>query len=139
MAEQYALDHAWAWFSVHAAQRLQLVGFLLLSVSVLSAAYASAFDHHPGVSGAVGLTGMAVTTAFRRLELRTRELVHVGEAPLVELEARLANLTKIDSLSMVTAAESPQRRITKYSHLIRFVHWVALAAFGAGSVFAFWN
>jgi hypothetical protein len=135
--EQQALGHAWSWFALHAGQRLQLLNFFLVSVAFLTAAYVAAFNDHPAVSGVVGVAGAVVSFAFRRLELRTRELVHIGEAPLAVLEARLAALTDIDSLRMLENAEAPRRKLTKYSLLIRVVQWTAVVAFCVAGGLAF--
>lgn len=135
--EQQALAHAWSWFALHAGQRLQLLNFFLVSVAFLTAAYVAAFEDHPAVSGIVGVVGAIVSFAFRRLELRTRELVHVGEAPLAVLEARLAALANVDSLRLVDKADAPRRKLTKYSLLIRVVQWTTVLAFAVASGFAF--
>jgi hypothetical protein len=39
-----ALDHAWNWFSLHAAQRMQTFNFFLVAIAFLVAAYASLLD-----------------------------------------------------------------------------------------------
>src|SRR5437773_1673680 len=82
-----ALSHAWNWFSLHAAQRLQSFHFFLIATAFLVAAYATLLEKRPGAAFAVGLLGAWVSFWFNRLERRTKQLVKAGEAALRPLGA----------------------------------------------------
>ena len=81
-----ALEHAWNWFSLHAAHRMQSVNFFLVAVAFLSAAFVTALQiPNHFIAGAVAALGVFVSTFFNRLELRIQELIHAGELPAFRL------------------------------------------------------
>jgi hypothetical protein len=52
-----ALEHAWNWFNLHAAQRMQTFNFFLVATAFLIAAYASLLEKLPLAALAVALIG----------------------------------------------------------------------------------
>ncbi len=128
-----ALDHAWAWFSLHAGQRMQLVNFLLISAAFVVAGYATALRNGTQVAaGAIAVAGVVVALGFWRLDVRTRELVRAAEAPLRELQHELATRTGITSLRLVDAV-AVTGPLTSYASVLRVLcaSCGMLAALGA--------
>ena len=62
-AAKVALDHAWAWFSLHATQRLQSVNFFLVAIAFLSAAFVTAAKEKM-YELASGIAGLAIFTTY---------------------------------------------------------------------------
>jgi len=128
-----ALEHAWAWFSLHAAQRMQLVNFLLISAAFIVAGYATALRNGTEVAaGAIAVAGVVVALGFWRLDVRTRELVRAAEAPLRELQDELATRTGVTSLRLVDAV-AVTGPLTSYASVLRVLcaSFGVLAALGA--------
>ena len=125
-----ALDHAWGWFSMHAAQRMQVVGFFFVGVAFLTSAYTFALNaDRPEASAVIAVAGALVAFLFRRLDIRTRELVKAGEAAMRESEKRLKNVTGIAEIELVDAVETPQTPFTSYGQVIAALQWAACGAF----------
>jgi hypothetical protein len=59
-----ALDHAWRWYDLRINSGLQILNFYLLAMTVLTAAYVSAFtSRNHVISVAVALAGAAVSAS----------------------------------------------------------------------------
>lgn len=86
-----AREHAWNWFSLHANQRMQSLYYFLIAVAFLSAAYVGALTRADIVAVSIAFVGLLLTFAFRRLELRSRELIHLGESALRKIEQEMTN------------------------------------------------
>jgi hypothetical protein len=124
-----ALDHASAWFTVHAAQRMQLVNFWIVAVAFLTTALVSAAtEKRWGAACLVALAGAVGSFCFHRLERRTRALVRISENALRPLQRDLANATDIAALEMVKAADSTTF-FGSYGKVIFVLHWFVIAAF----------
>jgi hypothetical protein len=127
---RWAADHAWQWFSLHAAQRLRMFNFWLISVAFLTAAYVTALTNQkPQIALAIAGAGTVLTRLFRRLELRTRQLVHLGERALGQFEARVADVTGIHEIQLLSAAESEKRRFSSYGAVISAMQAFVTIAF----------
>src|SRR3982751_6627253 len=99
-----AQNYAWSWFTLHAGQRLQMVNFWLISIAFLVTAFVQAYVNHLFVVAAgVSVTGLLCSVAFLRLDVRTRNLVHVGEAALRHLEMKRAEGAPDEVLELVAA------------------------------------
>ena len=133
--EEASMRHAWDWFSLHAAQRLQMYNFFCITTAFLVAAFVNAHGDraHP-LAAFIGVAGAASSVAFNLLERRTRELVHAAEAALRELEARLAKSTGVPAIGMVEAVERPTDRLTKYSFVFNLVQRGTAVAWAVGSL-----
>jgi hypothetical protein len=97
--------YAWNWFALHAGQRLQLVNFWLVSVAFLVAAFVQAYlNKHLVIAAGVSTAGIVSSLAFMRLDVRTRQLVHVGEAALRQLELERAGNGRGELIELVERA-----------------------------------
>jgi alkylhydroperoxidase/carboxymuconolactone decarboxylase family protein YurZ len=139
--EQAALDHAWAWFSLHASQRMQVINFYLLTLSFLTAAYVKALDDKASqVATAVACAGLVVSAAFVFLDRRTRHLVKIAEAALAPLQERLAQASS-SPVQLVAAAAAPlvtpQQRIhVTYTKILEGLGIVASIGFVVAAAYA---
>lgn len=137
-ADQSSLDHTWQWFALHAEQRMQGVNFFLVATTIIGAGFVAAVQSHDKLLAiGVGVFGMFITFYFSRLELRVRELIHAGEAAMKPLQARLAIAAGIEQLRLLDSVELPKFTMTKYSHVIRFLHWTIGVGFGLAAIYAY--
>ena len=136
-AFRVALDHAWAWFSMHSNQRMQLINFFIASTAFVTAGYATCVAAHQYiVAVGVAIAGLAVCIAFEMLDVRTRELVHVAEPALAALEARLIRQTQLPELNLVENVSEPERKTISYRTVLRGITRAAGFLFIAGAVYA---
>src|SRR5207302_790594 len=63
MAKQ-AREHAWNWFALHAAQRMQTFNFFIVATAFLIAAYASLLEKHPGAAAVLAAVGAWIAFWF---------------------------------------------------------------------------
>ena len=132
-----ALNHAWAWFEVHAVQRQNFVNFFLIAVAFLSAAYVGALSGNlNGVAAAVCVVGVGISVAFFLLDLRNRELTRAGERPVRELEARLADAVGVASLRILEGIDRPRHAWISQGKIIRAIHSAAMICFIVAGCYA---
>jgi hypothetical protein len=132
-----AIEHAWSWFSLHAAQRMQMLNYWLVAMAFLTAAYVSALDAGAsGLAATIGAAGGVASLCFHALERRTRELVGVAEIALRDLEHQLATSTSLESLRLVEASDLRMSKFSRYGTVIRLVQLGAAIAFGAAALAA---
>ena len=100
MSESKSLDqftlkegssHSWAWFSLHAALRMQAVNFFLVATASLTSAYSVVLNADlPAVSAVIAAFGAIITVYFQRFETRIKQLVKAAEPPIQACEQFLA-------------------------------------------------
>lgn len=135
-AESEAMKHAWDWFSVHSAQRMQGINFFLVSIGFVMAGYGVAFTGgNFVVAVTAGILGVGLTYTFWMLDRRTRQLVKASETPLRIVEASIARRSGVDSIRIVEAVEdAPKRHLTytqAFNVLLLLVFVLMLVAVGA--------
>ena len=126
-ADKEALQHSWNWFSMHAAQRMQVISYFLIAFALIVAGYGTSMqaENHVMAVG-IAVSGFFITLSFLLLESRTRELVQAAEPALAALEERLAVWAALPELKFVVAVDKPDQKIRKYSFVIRALMWVAV-------------
>ncbi|WHP18935.1 hypothetical protein [Cellulomonas sp. ES6] len=135
---EIALDHAWQWFALHAAQRMQLLNYFLLSAGFITAGYGATLNSsRPHVAGAVAAGGCILAVLFWRLDVRTRELIRVAERPLEDLEEKISRASGISGLDMVVLMKTPANRVSSYTSIIRALAAVAFILFAFGAAYGF--
>ena len=138
-AEKTALEHAWAWFSLHATQRLQSVNFFLIAVAFLSAAFVTAVKEQMYVlAGGIAILGACVSYFFYRMERRIRSLLHAAEDAMAPLQERLATALNMQALRMVSRVDYGQPGEWKYSKVFRYLYIITAAAFVLGLIYVLW-
>jgi multisubunit Na+/H+ antiporter MnhB subunit len=134
-SRQAALDHSWAWFALHARQRMQCVNFFFVAVAFLAAGYVTALTRgHPGVAVGIGVLGAWLAGWFYELDGRTRELVDAGEEAMAPLQQRLAQEVAVEALELVKRVKDAKG--VSYGKVLRVLHGTAGAAFLLGAVYA---
>jgi hypothetical protein len=133
-----AREHAWDWFALHAAQRMQTFNFFLVATAFLIAAYASLLEKHGGAASGVALIGAWLAFWFNRLDARTRQLVKAGERALAASEAQLAATAGIADLNIVETVEQPDPGTSSYRRVIKVIQWTMFAVFLLGGGYAVW-
>jgi hypothetical protein len=124
-----SLDHAQAWMTLHADQRLRALQFWLIAVAALTTAYVGTLRADPVLAAAIAVLGTVLSLGFQRLERRTRELVKRAEDALRPTERRLAELTGIEALQLVEASDKKGEPFTSYATVIGTLQLVAVAGF----------
>lgn len=139
-AVKTALDHSWAWFTLHATQRLQSVNFYLISVAFLSAAFVTAAkEHMHALAGGIATLAVCISIFFYRMERRIRSLIHASEDALVPLQAELAKTLEIDAIRIVAIVEREKRGEWKYSKVFRYLYFTTGTAFVFGLLYVVWS
>ena len=131
-----ARDHAWNWFALHAAQRMQSFNFFLIATAFLVAAYASILDKRPTAAIGVALLGAWLAVLFNRLDRRTRQLVNAGESALEVAQARLADRIGIANIRLLERVKYPEHGATTYRQIIALVQWTVALAFLVAAAYA---
>jgi hypothetical protein len=110
-----ALDHAWRWYDLRINSGLQILNFYLLAMTVLTAAYVSAFtSRNHVISVAVALAGAAVSASSYMAGVRQDHVARMALPPIEEAEDRLAAALGIDSLRLAEQYRV-QRKISAYA------------------------
>jgi hypothetical protein len=135
-----ALDHAWAWFSLHSTQRLQAVNFFLVAMAFLSAAYVTAAKEklHALAIGVAALA-MVVSFLFYRVERRIRSLIHAAEAAMKPLQSELAKSLENEALNLSQRVEELKAGEWKYSKVFKYLYVTTGASFSLGLLYATWT
>jgi hypothetical protein len=139
LSEKDALDQAWSWFEVHAAQRMQSLNFFLIATAFLVAAYGTVLDRHSGIAALVAAFGAWITFWFYRMERRTRQLVKAGEAALQPMQAQLAEIAANPSMSILTKVETSARGASTYGTVIPMIQLPTVLVFLALAIYASWR
>lgn len=135
-----ALDHSWAWFELHASQRMNLINYFLVATAFLAAAYVGALQVDlSAIAAIICLLGVVSSVSFHRVEVRTRDLVKLGEAALDQLEAKMVNVTGIEELMFTSRANCRSKGFTSYGWGIRALHFSTTAFFLSGLLYATWS
>jgi hypothetical protein len=131
-----AREHAWNWFALHAAQRMQAFNFFVVATAFLIAAYASLLEKHPGAALVLAITGAWLVFWFNRLEARSRQLVEAGERALAVSQTHLAILADNPRLKMLDAVERPASPGASYQSVISVIQWTIFTLFIFGAAYA---
>lgn len=130
-------DHAWAWFSLHANQRMQAFNYFLVAAAFITASFVASLREGLFLVGTgVAILGLILSCGFLQLEARTRELVRAGEAALRPLQSRLAQVLQIGELEIVKSVETPSHPLTAYSFVIKSVESMSAVGFALGAIYA---
>lgn len=118
--EDQAQTYSWNWFALHAGQRLQMVNFWLVSVAFLVAAFVQArASNMVAIAVGVSVTGVVSSLAFMQLDIRTRELVQVGENALRVLEKKRTEEGLEETAELVRVAHQSRSRLSSYRVVIQ--------------------
>jgi hypothetical protein len=110
-----ALDHSWRWYDLRINSGLQILNFYLLAMTVLTAAYVSAFtSRNHVISVAVALAGAAVSASSYMAGVRQDHVARMALPSIEEAENRLAVALDIDSLRLAEQYRV-QRRLSAYA------------------------
>jgi hypothetical protein len=130
-----ALDHAWNWFSLHAAQRMQTFNFFLVAIAFLVAAYASLLDKSHWAAAFIAAAAAWLAFWFTRLEGRAQQLVEAGERVMAVCQTRLQTSSGLD-LEIIRDVRQARHGAHTYACVIAVVQWSAFAMSIFGAAFA---
>jgi hypothetical protein len=101
-----AFDHAWSWFSYHAEQRMTIVRFTITIVGGIAAAFGYFWKEQVyWLCAMLSLSGIIAALCALRIDLRTADLVKIGEDALKPLESALADLVNSPFMNICMLAE----------------------------------
>jgi hypothetical protein len=96
-----ALNHAWEWTKYQAEQRLTMVRFAITMIGGVAAGIAYLWkDTGYSLCALLSLFGILGAFAALRIDMRTNDLVLIGENALEATQCRLAVQTGIDALNI---------------------------------------
>ena len=119
----------WGWFELHASQRMQVLGFWLVALGLVTSAYAQTLAaglRAPAVFMAA--MGAVISFLFVLLDRRTRNLVKIAEA-------EFANLGDSSVARMISTSDGT--KIT-YTTLILLIEVSAAVTQLALAAYAIW-
>jgi hypothetical protein len=134
--EKQAREHAWSWFALHAAQRMQNLNFFLISTAFLVSSYASLLDKRPGAAGGVAILGAWIAFWFHRMDVRTKQLANAGVDALEPLQARLADQVGVAQIKILHSVAIPVQGASKYRTVISVIQWSVAVGFLIAGVYA---
>lgn len=97
--EDKALEHAWAYFSLHAAQRITVFNYFVVFAGILCTGLAATMQapiRLAFVGIALGLLLTALAFLFWKLDERTSFLIKHAEETIKRLEPSLATLLTVE-------------------------------------------
>jgi hypothetical protein len=117
-----------------------MFNFWLVAIAFLTAAYVNALnDKHPQVALVVAVSGAVISFCFRRLEIRTRQLVRLGEDAIEHFQRKMADATGIREMEIVKTAEAKKGKFASYGIVLRWMQWLVIIAFLGGMSYAAWD
>jgi hypothetical protein len=122
-------NHAWNWFNLHAAQRMQTFNYFLVATAFLIAAYASLIERVPLAALAVALVGAWISFWFTRLDNRTRQLINAGEDVLKIYQKRIAKSIDLPEFEILRIVEGPGDRASSYRLVIGVIQRTIVTVF----------
>ena len=119
-----AADQLWKFFEVHASQRMSHFRFFIVMVSVFFAGIGVLSKENTYLLLTLLSAFFLVTTfVFQSLDNRTRELLRLSEAHLVEYQSYLSGA--LDSKSVKIIEESNRSRTLSYTKSFRIMYAAA--------------
>ena len=90
------------WYNANIDRGLQVVNYFLVATAILATAYVSAINgkHYPIAAGPA-VTGIALTTLTLVIGMRQREVAYPESRMMAELDARIIQKLKIESVRLL--------------------------------------
>jgi len=134
--DEAVFDHAWNWFNLHAAQRMQTFNFFLVTTAFLIAAYATLLEKLPLAALVIALVGSWIAFWFTRLDNRTRQLIKAGEEVLKTCQSAMARRTNIPTIEILEAVDKPTEDALSYTIIIAVIEWTVFTVFLFSAAYA---
>jgi hypothetical protein len=130
-------EYAWRWFSLHANQRYSMFNFFMLFAGILANALVLLMiNRFHTQAGTLAVVAALMCGMFVFLDKRNRQLVHLGEQILTQLESEVAHGQGGEGpLSLDSRSRSPV--FLKHWFLIEGVEVIAMAGFLSAAIWAF--
>jgi len=107
-------DHAWNWFAHHAEQRMTALRFFLLVIGIFAVGYYQTLNNsHYFLATAFSVLSCCFSVLFWRLDIRTRELIKVGEDLLSQTEVEMTKLSAIPVTIISEVDKKSSRHATR--------------------------
>ena len=134
-------DHAWKWFEYHAAQRMSLLRFFLITTGAVTAAYATAFKANLfGLAIGAAIFGAIASYLFLCLDKRTARLIRLGEDILRREQQRLMELVQYDEILIIESSDREESGfLGSYRQILIVFFWLTIAIYLFAISFAFYK
>ena len=101
-----AYKSAWDWFSVHAAQRMEIFRFFILLTAALAAGYVGALQYKGYLLAvAIAGAGVFVSSTCKLLDRRVAALLKIAEGALEFEQGRLKSISGNPQIEFVKRAD----------------------------------
>ena len=130
-------EYAWRWFSQHAAQRYSMFNFFMLFAGILANAFVLLMNNEFHIqAGILAVVSAIACGMFVLLDRRNRQLVHLSERILAQLEIEAAPGQEGEGpLSLDSKSEPPF--FYKHWFLIEGIQVIAMLGFTTAAIWAF--
>lgn len=106
-ATKAALELASNWFNVHSDQRIRLMNlYVILLVGFLAVVGAEKFFQEPYMMLISGIVFAMITFIFKRLDMRTAQLVKIAEVSINEIEEKIGTISELKKGRLILATDS---------------------------------
>lgn len=140
------VNHYHNLFAFHAAQRLTTFNFFLLSLTLLSNAYALFITRGAGaekylLAGILAVAAFIIILLFDRLDARNEQIIHINEKALMRIQCALSKAYKTEEFKTFQRSSEEARTFATFGAVVPSIYRCAFALATAGAVFAFieWN
>jgi hypothetical protein len=131
------VGYAWNWFSLHSAQRMQMVNFWLVAVAFLGAAFVQATTSNLRVIAiGVSAAGAVCSVGFLLLDSRTRDLIRVAERALHAMETEQVMTQQAFPQLVHRAAVARSTRLSSYRLVIEGMQATVALLFLAAGIYS---
>jgi hypothetical protein len=103
-------DFAFKWFQLHTDQRLKVFNFFLVVAGICVAGFFTAMQaRNPVAASFISSVLVVVCFCFKQLDLRTAQLVEIGEDYLREWLTKKNDKLRSDNVNLVMRADQTRR------------------------------
>jgi hypothetical protein len=141
-------DHAWNWFAHHAEQRMAALRFFLLVIGIFAVGYYQTLNNgHYVIAAAFSILSCCFSILFWRLDIRTRELIKVGEDVLSETEIEMEKLSTIHVNILADVAGKSSKHATRllpqllysYGQIFSAIFFLSFLFSISTAIYALWK
>ena len=134
-----AKDIAFEWFKMHSEQRLKIFNFFLLISGISIAGYFTAIQADAHIAAlVVSFFVILMCVTFKLLDMRTSELIKIGEYSLRRSLTALASSTSVEFIDLVDMAEQKTGTFSyRFTFNMIFVSIAIISGLGAiGAIYS---
>jgi hypothetical protein len=141
-------DHAWNWFAHHAEQRMSAFRFFILIIGIFAVGYYQTLNNgHYMLAAAFSMLSCCFSILFWRLDIRTRELIKVGEDVLSQTEIEMEKLSTIHVSILADVGGKSSKHATRllpnvlysYGQIFSAIFLLSFSFSACTAIYALWK